>query len=127
MKTNIYLVAGGILSMIASLLHIAIIIGGPDWYRFFGAGEGMAQLAEGGSSYPRLIGGLPLLKVVLGLISAIYVVRGVLGIPMVIYLDSSYLKELESEMTFMIVSSIISLIIGLFYSMGLIQLLQSKK
>jgi putative oxidoreductase len=149
MKTNIYLVAGGILSMIASLLHIAIIIGGPDWYRFFGAGEGMAQLAEGGSSYPaiittiiaiilaiwglyafsgaRLIGRLPLLKVVLGLISAIYVVRGVLGIPMVIYLDSSYLKELESEMTFMIVSSIISLIIGLFYSMGLIQLLQSKK
>jgi putative oxidoreductase len=109
----------------------------------------MAQLAEGGSSYPaiittviaiilaiwglyafsgaRLIGRLPLLKVVLGLISAIYVVRGVLGIPMVIYLDSSYLKELESEMTFMIVSSIISLIIGLFYSMGLIQLLQSKK
>lgn len=149
MKTNRYLIAGGLFSMIASLLHIAIIIGGAAWYRFFGAGEGMAQLAEGGSLYPAiittviaiilaiwglyafsgagLIRQLPLLKVVLGIIAAIFTVRGVLGIPVVIFLDSSYLKELASEMTFMIVSSFISLIIGLCYSMGLFQLLHVKK
>ncbi len=33
------------------MLHLEIIIGGPDWYRFFGAGEGMAQMAEKGIAY----------------------------------------------------------------------------
>lgn len=41
--------------MAASLLHIACIIGGPDWYRFFGAGEGMARAAERGSWTPAII------------------------------------------------------------------------
>ena len=36
---NPALVTGGLLSVAASLLHIGCIIGGPDWYRFFGAGE----------------------------------------------------------------------------------------
>lgn len=144
MKVNGYLVAGGISSAIASLLHIVIIIGGPDWYRFFGAGEGMAQLAENGSSYPTIIttiiaiilalwglyafsgagviGRLPLLKLVLGIISMIYIMRGVFGIPIVIYLDHPYLNELEEKMTFMIFSSFISLSFGLFYLIGSIQI-----
>ena len=54
-KPNNYLIAGGSFSLIAAIMHIFIIIGGPDWYRFFGAGEGMAQLAEKGSSYPSTI------------------------------------------------------------------------
>lgn len=37
--TNKYLMIGGILSMLAALLHVAVIFGGPDWYRFFRAGE----------------------------------------------------------------------------------------
>jgi hypothetical protein len=41
-KPNFWLVGGGILSAIAALLHAAVIAGGPDWYRFFGAGEEMA-------------------------------------------------------------------------------------
>ena len=36
---NPWLVAGGILSALAALLHLAVIVGGPVWYRFFGAGE----------------------------------------------------------------------------------------
>ena len=51
MKNN-YLAVAGIGTAIASVLHLAIITGGADWYRFFGAGEGMAQLAEKGSNYP---------------------------------------------------------------------------
>jgi len=43
-----WLVVGGWLSVAASLLHIGCIIGGPDWYRFFGAGEEMAQAAARG-------------------------------------------------------------------------------
>ena len=37
------------------MLHLAIIAGGPDWYRFFGAGEGMARMAERGMLKPALI------------------------------------------------------------------------
>lgn len=44
------LVIAGSMSFISSLLHIAIILGGPDWYRFFGAGEQMAKMTESGSS-----------------------------------------------------------------------------
>jgi len=148
MQLNKTLIIGGILSIIASLLHIAIIIGGPDWYRFFGAGEGMAQLAENGSTYPTIIttliaillmiwglyafsatgiiSKLPLLKPVLKIISGIYLLRGVFGIPIVIYLDHPYLNELEGKMTFMIFSSIISFGCGLFYLIGLIQVWENK-
>ena len=45
---NPILFTGGVLSAAASLLHLAVIAGGPAWYRFFGAGEGMAQMAERG-------------------------------------------------------------------------------
>ncbi len=54
---NIYLLVGGSLSLVASALHIGVIVGGPDWLRFFGAGERMAQMAEGGSWYPGLVTG----------------------------------------------------------------------
>jgi hypothetical protein len=50
-----WLLAGGLITGVASLLHVAIIIGGADWYRFFGAGERMARLAAHGSPYPSLI------------------------------------------------------------------------
>jgi hypothetical protein len=140
MKKNKLLVIGGVLSVIVSLLHIGIIIGGPAWYRFFGAGEGMAQLAESGSIYPAIITAiiaitlalwalyafsgagiinqLPLLKSVLVIISMIYIIRGVFGIPIVIYINHPYLNELEAKMIFMIFSSVISLGSGLFYLIG---------
>ena len=43
---NYFLLAGGIGSLIAAALHVGIIFGGPSWYRFFGAGEKMANMAE---------------------------------------------------------------------------------
>jgi hypothetical protein len=50
-----WLRAAGWMSVAASLLHIAVILGGPDWYRFFGAGEAMARAAEQGRIAPTLI------------------------------------------------------------------------
>src|SRR3546814_7186468 len=50
-----WLIIGGWLSVAAALLHIACIFGGPDWYRFFGAGEGMARAAARGDLRPKLI------------------------------------------------------------------------
>jgi heme/copper-type cytochrome/quinol oxidase subunit 3 len=43
------------MSVAASLLHIGCIIGGPDWYRFFGAGEVLARAAERGSPVPAVM------------------------------------------------------------------------
>lgn len=97
-----FLVMAGILSFVASIAHIAIVIGGPAWYRFFGAGEGMALMAEQGMIKPivitllisivlavwgayawsaaGLLPTLPMLKLVLILISVIYLLRGVMGL-----------------------------------------------
>ncbi|KKK66980.1 hypothetical protein LCGC14_2958640, partial [marine sediment metagenome] len=46
---NICLIVAGTLSAIAAILHLGCIYFGAPWYRFFGAGEQMAQLAEQGS------------------------------------------------------------------------------
>ncbi len=43
------------MSIAASLLHLGCIIGGPDWYRFFGAGEQLARAAERGSPVPAIM------------------------------------------------------------------------
>src|SRR5690606_27508854 len=42
-------------SAVAALAHISVVVGGPAWYRFFGAGEGMARLAASGSWYPAMV------------------------------------------------------------------------
>ena len=100
---NPALIIGGLLSVAAALLHIGCIIGGPDWYRFFGAGEAMATLAEQGSMTPTLLTlgiacilaiwaayafsgagllpRLPLLRTGLVVISAVYLLRGLVLIP----------------------------------------------
>ena len=53
--SNPWLIAGGWLSLAVSALHIGCILGGPDWYRFFGAGEQMARMAERGEAYPTMV------------------------------------------------------------------------
>lgn len=127
------LIIGGILSLLASLLHIGVIVGGPNWYRFFGAGEPMAKMAENGSFYPALIttgialilavwswfafagAGLvwkpPLLRTGLIAISAVYLIRGLVLFPMLLFVP-------EKINNFAIWSSIIVLIYGLFYAVG---------
>ncbi len=55
MARNPWLIAAAWMSVAASLLHIACILGGPSWYRFFGAGEEIARAAERGSLFPALL------------------------------------------------------------------------
>lgn len=131
---------GALLTGAASLLHIAIIFGGPDWYRFFGAGERMARLSARGSAYPTLITAgiasvlglwalyglsgagvirrLPLLRFALVLIAGVYFARGALGIPLVLFADNPYADELKGRMTFMAVSSFVCIFLGLCYAFG---------
>lgn len=133
-ETNEYLIIGGWLSVTASLLHIGIIIGGASWYRFFGAGERMATMAEQGSWYPAMItfiiagvlfvwglyafsgAGLlpafPFLKVSLMAIAGIYLLRGLVLFPALVFLP-------DKVDGFAVWSSLISLGFGLCYALGL--------
>ena len=133
---NLFLIAGGILSIIASFLHIAIIIGGAEWLRFFGAGEAMARMSEDGSMYPmiitfviasvfflwalyafsgaKVIRRLPFLKPALIVITTIYLVRGLGVIP-------AYFVQPELIDAFLIWSSVICSIYGILHLIGTIQ------
>lgn len=127
------LIIGGWLSAAAAVLHVAVIFGGPDWYRFFGAGEEMAQMAARGDSYPAiittliasilaiwaayafsgagLIRRLPLLRTGLIAISAIYLLRGLILIPILLFTATPIGQ-------FGIWSSLIVLLYGLAYAVG---------
>ncbi len=127
------MIIGGWLSMAAALLHIACIFGGPDWYRFLGAGEEIAIMAEKGMLYPTiitsiiasilavwgyfafagagLVGRPPLIRTGLIAISTIYLLRALVLIPMLIFTP-----DLVSS--FAIWSSLIVLVYGLFYAVG---------
>lgn len=135
-EINIPLVVGAILSGIAALLHIAIILGGAQWYRFFGAGERMATAAESGRLYPSIVTlgialvlatwalyalsgagvlpPLPWLKFGLIVISAVYLLRGLAIVPLLTVAR-------DQSTPFLIWSSLISLVYGGVHVLGLSQ------
>ena len=127
------LVVAGCLSAVAAALHLAVIAGGPSWYRFFGAGERMARLAERGALRPTLITlaiasvlalwatyafsgaglipRLPLLRLGLATIALVYLLRGSLIFWMLIARPSAVTA-------FWIWSSAIVLVYGAAYAFG---------
>ena len=122
------------MSLVAAVVHIACIFGGPDWYRFFGAGEPIAQAAERGSWVPPLmtlaiasilavwaayafagaglLPRLPLMRPALIAISTVYVARGL----MILY--PPLLGRSDLSTAFMLWSSLIVLVIGIAYATG---------
>jgi len=130
---NPWLAAGGVMSATAAILHLAVIAGGPDWYRFFGAGEGMARMAEQGSARPAfitlaialilaiwaayafagagLMRRLPLMRTALVAIAAIYLVRGLVLVPMLAFRPA----RIDA---FLVWSSLIVLAYGLIHAVG---------
>lgn len=133
---NYYLVVAGCLSAVAALMHIGCIAFGAPWYRFFGAGEQMAVMAEQGMIKPTIItsfivvvlsiwslyafsaagviGCLPFIRLALIVITAIYLVRGIAGIYFVA-------NPIGRSPEFWIWSSVICLSIGLLHMIGLKQ------
>lgn len=131
--SNPWLLAGGVLSAGASLAHLAVIVGGPRWYAVFGAGKRMVRLAEQGApsatlitlgiaavlavwaayafSGAGLLPRLPLLRLGLIAISAVYLIRAVVFVPAVIV-------QTGQAGTFAWVSSAIVLVFGLAYAIG---------
>lgn len=136
MRHERWLLLAGALSAGAAVLHLAIIVGGANWYRFFGAGEGMARLSERGSSTPALItlgiaailalwsayafsgAGLlprfPLLRTGLILIATVYLLKGLLLIPSLI------LKPALVD-AFVVWSSLIVLAFGIAHVIGILR------
>lgn len=133
---NRYLIMGAICSAIAAIAHLGCIVFGGEWYRFFGAGEQMALLAEEGHWYPtavtsvivvilclwslyalsgaQVIMRLPFLRLGLVVITVIYLMRG-LGF---IFLMPHFP---ENGLTFWLVSSGICLFLGVMYLIGTFQ------
>jgi hypothetical protein len=130
-RINLWLVVGGVLSAVAAVIHLAAIVGGPAWYRFFGAGEEIAAAAARGSPVPGLmtlgiatvlliwsayafagaglVRRLPLMRTALVLISAIYLLRGLVLAPALMQ------GEVDS---FTLWSSLVVLVYGLAYAIG---------
>jgi hypothetical protein len=55
MAARPWLIAAGWMSVAGSLIHLACIIGGPDWYRFLGAGDRIARAASPKQTGPRAV------------------------------------------------------------------------
>jgi hypothetical protein len=132
---NPFLLAGAVLSALASLAHIGVIFGGPSWYRFFGAGERMARAAEARRWYPtlvtiaiaavlagfsayalagaHLIEQLPLTRPILLIITLIYLGRGLVILPVAVFAPRHATR-------FLVWSSLICLVYGTAYLAGLV-------
>jgi len=133
---DVALVVAGGADAVAALLHLAVIAGGPPWYRFFGAGERMARAAAAGRWQPAaitlaiatvlavwaayafagagLFDGLPLLRPALCAITAVYLLRGAVLVPALI-------RPRGPATGFAIWSSVICLAIGAAHLVGLVQ------
>lgn len=135
-----WLLAGGVLSLLAAAAHLAVIAGGPDWYRFFGAGEPMARAAERGMIAPalitagiaavlgvwaayafsgaRLLPRLPLLRVGLVAIGAVCLLRGAVLAPGLAALARGEARMGAYSTAFVVWSSAIVLALGAAYAIG---------
>lgn len=131
------LVAGAGLSALAALLHIAIIFGGPRWYRYFHAGPRLTAAAAAGRLWPHLvtlgiaavlalwsanalsgagvIAPLPFTRATLIVITAIYLLRGLVPVP-------ALLLTGRRVTAFWLWSSLICLIYGATHLVGLLRM-----
>lgn len=133
---NYFLIAGAMMSAGAAALHLGCIVFGAPWYRFFGAGEKMARLAESGSTQPArvtlviaavlfvwsayalsgagVIARLPMLRSILCAIAAIYLVRGFFFFPLMRALPGN-------SLAFWLWSAGICAVIGTVHAVGIRQ------
>lgn len=133
---NFFLITAGFFSAIAALIHLGCIYFGAPWYRFFGAGEKMAILAEQGNIQATLITSgialilsiwslyafsgagliirLPLVKLALTLITMVYLARGLVGL---FFISSPMGRSPE----FWLWSSVICILFGIVHLVGLKQ------
>lgn len=132
---NPWLIIAAVLSGTAALAHVGCIVFGAPWYRFFGAGEKMARMAEAGSPVPGVVTAgiavvlaawaayalsgagllprLPLLRLVLVAITGVYLLRGIAGLVLAAVAPG------ERSVEFWCWSSLICLAIATVHIVGL--------
>jgi hypothetical protein len=135
-ESNKFLLAAAFFCALAALAHVGCIVFGGDWYRFFGAGEQMARMAEQGLWYPTIVTSviviilliwafyglsgagaikrLPLTRLALVGITCIFLLRGVSFVGLMPMFP-------ENSLTFWLVSSGICLLIGALFAVGTFQ------
>jgi len=131
------LMIGGGLSAIVALVHLGTIFIGGAAYRYLGAGERMARMADRGALAPivitlgltamfavwsayafsgaRLLPPLPLLRPVLFGIGSIYAMRGLVLIPQIVWFATGGAAALAPRHLFF---SAVSLTLGVAYLVG---------
>lgn len=133
---NTFLFIAGFASLVIAILHIAFVVVGPAAYRYFGAGETMARMAEEGSLFPHfltllvagvfavfalygfsgssLLSPLPFLRPALFLIGAIYTLRGLV----VFYALYEIRTDSGPEGVKHLLFSLVALALGILYLAG---------
>jgi len=141
MSGDLYFLIAALCSGIAALLHLVCIYYGAPGYRFFGAGEEIAQLAEKGSFVPAIltlgiacvlaawslyalstagvVRPLPFLQPVLVAITAIYLLRALVGF-FFVRIRVRGTTVLGNSPFFWAWSSAICLLIGITHLLGLV-------
>jgi len=137
-----YLLIVGLIAAAGAVLHIAIAFGGPEWYAFFGAPQGLVEMARSGNvrapiscliiasvltvfaayafSGAGRIRRLPLLRLGLAAIGAVLILRGIAFVPMILWRPDalSGICDCRSVDTFIIVTSMLCLAMGVGYAGG---------
>ncbi|MES3022443.1 MAG: hypothetical protein V4857_12760 [Pseudomonadota bacterium] len=139
---NNYLIWSGIAAAAGGFLHLAVIFGGPSWYRFIGATEPIIRLAAKGHAFPvivclvaaallfacasfafsgaGLIPRLPFLRTVLVLITTGLLVHGVAFIPLVLMWPQKMIGLYDGTgiNAILTVTSAVCLVTGLGFAAG---------
>ena len=126
-------------ALAGALLHLAMIFGGPAWFRFFGAPGGIVRMAAAGHWYPSflclaiaavlalcaayafsaagLIRRLPFLRPALALIGGVLFLRGLAFIPLVLLAPRAMAGITSSTGidSFLVVTSVLCLAMGAAY------------
>ena len=126
-----------------ALLHLAIPLGGPSWYRLFGAPERLVAMAEAGATRPLLtcvviaallgvvaaygfsgagvIRRLPLRRPALALIGTGLVVRGLGFVPLALWRPGMLARicgDCSQVNAFLLITSALCLFVGVGYLSG---------
>ncbi|MBV7317629.1 hypothetical protein [Shewanella sp. NIFS-20-20] len=136
LTNNKWLLAAALTCMLAALAHLGCIVFGGDWYRFFGAGEQMAQMAEQGLWYPTIVTAIIVLILsvwALYALSAAGLIRrfpftrlALLTIISLLFLRAISFTSLmsmfpENSLTFWLISSAICLFMSCLFAIGTLQ------
>ena len=137
-----YLVLVAWAALAGALLHLAILVGGPDWYAFFGAPRRLVEIARAGALRPAIscvviatglsvlaayalsgagrIRRLPLLRTVLALSASVLILRGLLFIPLILWNPAALVRICDCQrIDFFIVStSLLCLVMGVGLALG---------